>query len=232
LKLTDARTATISSLWAIAQLEFAAHFGESSDLRRAGKYAEFVRIRAIASLGKSSPAASSLEVGAAVVRAMAAREGKSRLQVGMELIPELPNIANEYRSLTAANMDRITMRARPTEESGGRSVVPNPRGSAIAGASEAETPPRVATRSTEWIAELVEEYGLHAGDSGSPEVQAAILTQRIKALTLHLKDHPQDHHSRRGLLVLVGRRRRLLNYLKDVSIDRYRLLVERLGLRR
>ena len=79
---------------------------------------------------------------------------------------------------------------------------------------------------------IIEEYATHPGDTGSPEVQIAILTTRIKDLTEHLKAHKHDHHSRRGLLLLVGQRRRLLGYLADVDINRYRALIERLGLRR
>jgi small subunit ribosomal protein S15 len=79
---------------------------------------------------------------------------------------------------------------------------------------------------------IIEEYATHPGDTGSPEVQIAILTKRIKDLTEHLKEHKHDHHSRRGLLLLVGQRRRLLGYLADVDIARYRSLIERLGLRR
>jgi small subunit ribosomal protein S15 len=79
---------------------------------------------------------------------------------------------------------------------------------------------------------IISEYGLKEGDTGSPEVQVAMLTQRIKDLTEHLKEHQHDHHSRRGLLLLVGQRRRLLRYLSDVDINRYRTLIERLGLRR
>ncbi|MFE5673334.1 30S ribosomal protein S15 [Agromyces sp. NPDC056523] len=79
---------------------------------------------------------------------------------------------------------------------------------------------------------IIEEYATHPGDTGSPEVQIAILTKRIKDLTEHLKAHKHDHHSRRGLLLLVGQRRRLLGYLADVDIARYRSLIERLGLRR
>ena len=79
---------------------------------------------------------------------------------------------------------------------------------------------------------IIEEYATHPGDTGSPEVQVAMLTQRIKDLTEHLKEHKHDHHSRRGLLLLVGQRRRLLGYLQDVDIARYRSLIERLGLRR
>jgi small subunit ribosomal protein S15 len=79
---------------------------------------------------------------------------------------------------------------------------------------------------------IIAEYGKTEGDTGSPEVQIAMLTQRIKDLTEHLKEHKHDHHSRRGLLLLVGQRRRLLNYLQKTEIERYRSIVERLGLRR
>lgn len=80
--------------------------------------------------------------------------------------------------------------------------------------------------------ELVAEYATSEGDTGSPEVQVALLTARIIHLTEHLQTHKKDHHSRRGLLQLVGRRRRLLNYLHRTDIDRYRSLIQRLGLRR
>ena len=79
---------------------------------------------------------------------------------------------------------------------------------------------------------IIADYATHEGDTGSPEVQIAMLTQRIKDLTEHLKEHKHDHHSRRGLLLLVGQRRRLLGYLQNVDITRYRSLIERLGLRR
>lgn len=79
---------------------------------------------------------------------------------------------------------------------------------------------------------IIEEYATHEGDTGSPEVQVALMSRRIKDLTEHLKEHKHDHHSRRGLLLLVGQRRRLLGYLQDVDIERYRSLIERLGLRR
>lgn len=79
---------------------------------------------------------------------------------------------------------------------------------------------------------ILGEYGLHDTDTGSPEAQVALLTKRISDLTEHLKVHKHDHHSRRGLLLLVGRRRRLLNYLQKTDISRYRALIERLGLRR
>ena len=80
--------------------------------------------------------------------------------------------------------------------------------------------------------QIIEEYATHKGDTGSPEVQIAVLSQRIRDLTEHLKEHKHDHHSRRGLLLLVGQRRRLLGYLQKVDIERYRKLIERLGLRR
>ena len=80
--------------------------------------------------------------------------------------------------------------------------------------------------------ELIAEYKTHETDTGSPEVQVAILTERIANLTEHLKIHPKDHHCRRGLLMLVSKRRRLLNYLQRTEIARYRAIVSRLGLRR
>lgn len=81
-------------------------------------------------------------------------------------------------------------------------------------------------------AELIAEYGRQAGDTGSPEVQVALLTERIRDLTEHLKTNQKDHHSRRGLLKMVGQRRSLLAYLKDNDIDGYRKLIERLGIRK
>lgn len=80
--------------------------------------------------------------------------------------------------------------------------------------------------------EIIKEYATHEGDTGSPEVQIAVLSRRIADLTEHFKTHKHDHHSRRGLLLLVGQRRRLLKYLADVDIERYRSLIARLGLRR
>jgi len=80
--------------------------------------------------------------------------------------------------------------------------------------------------------ELIQRYGRKADDTGSPEVQVALLTARINELTEHLREHKKDHHSRRGLLMLVGQRRRLLNYLNRSDVDRYRGLVQELGLRR
>ena len=78
----------------------------------------------------------------------------------------------------------------------------------------------------------IAEYRTHDTDTGSPEVQVAILTERINHLTEHLKTHKKDHHSRRGLLMLVGRRRRLLDYVRKNDVERYRALIARLGLRR
>ena len=80
--------------------------------------------------------------------------------------------------------------------------------------------------------DIIAKYATHEGDTGSPEVQIALLTKRIADLTEHLKEHKHDHHSRRSLLLMVGDRRRLLDYLKGVDINRYRALIERLGLRR
>ncbi len=80
--------------------------------------------------------------------------------------------------------------------------------------------------------ELMEKFARHEGDTGSPEVQIALLTERINSLTEHLKVHKKDHHSRRGLLMMVGQRRGLLNYLQGKDIERYRAIIEKLGLRR
>ncbi len=80
--------------------------------------------------------------------------------------------------------------------------------------------------------EILSSYGLHDTDTGSPEAQIALLTRRIADLTEHLKVHKHDHHSRRGLLLLVGRRKRLVKYLTQIDVERYRALIERLGLRR
>ncbi|MCT2007543.1 30S ribosomal protein S15 [Micrococcus lylae] len=80
--------------------------------------------------------------------------------------------------------------------------------------------------------QIIKEYATHEGDTGSPEVQIAVLSRRIKDLTEHLKEHKHDHHTRRGLMAMVGRRRRMLGYLKDTDIERYRSLIERLGLRK
>ena len=86
--------------------------------------------------------------------------------------------------------------------------------------------------SKEMKEKIVADYGRSAGDTGSPEVQIALLTARINDLTDHFKANPKDHHSRRGLLKMVGQRRSLLAYLKKVDIERYRTLIERLGLRK
>ena len=80
--------------------------------------------------------------------------------------------------------------------------------------------------------EIIAKYGRKEGDTGSPEVQIALLTERINHLNEHLKAHPNDHHSRRGLLQLVGNRRRLLNYLKDTNLEGYRALIVKLGIRK
>mgnify|MGYP001255989882 FL=1 len=80
--------------------------------------------------------------------------------------------------------------------------------------------------------EIISSYQLHGTDTGSPEVQVAILTERINYLTEHFKTHKKDHHSRRGLLKLVGQRRRLLDYLKRMDFNRYKELIERLGIRK
>ena len=81
-------------------------------------------------------------------------------------------------------------------------------------------------------AEIVEKFKTHEGDTGSPEVQVALLTERINGLTEHFKSHKKDHHSRRGLLLLVSKRKRLLSYLKDRNVERYRALIKELGLRK
>jgi len=88
------------------------------------------------------------------------------------------------------------------------------------------------TLTTEQKREVIEKFGKSGEDTGSPEVQIALLTRRINHLTEHLREHKHDHHSRRGLLMLVGQRRRLLNYLQRKDLDRYRGLIQELGLRR
>ncbi|HBP38860.1 MAG TPA: 30S ribosomal protein S15 [Clostridiales bacterium] len=80
--------------------------------------------------------------------------------------------------------------------------------------------------------ELIASFGLHEGDTGSPEVQIAILTERINHLTEHLKDHKNDHHSRRGLLMMVGQRRGILDYLSSLDIERYRAIISKLNIRK
>ena len=88
------------------------------------------------------------------------------------------------------------------------------------------------TQRSEAKKQVINDYRRHDNDTGSPEVQVALLTQRINELTEHFKSHGKDHHSRRGLLKLVGQRRRLLDYLKRQDLDRYRSAIERLGLRK
>lgn len=80
--------------------------------------------------------------------------------------------------------------------------------------------------------EIINKYATSLNDTGSPEVQVALLSQRISDLTKHLKEHKHDHHTRRGLMGLVGKRKRLLGFLKNINIDRYRILIDNLGLRR
>ena len=79
---------------------------------------------------------------------------------------------------------------------------------------------------------LIEQFRVHEGDTGSPEIQIALLTERINSLTEHFKKHMKDHHSRRGLLMLIGKRRGLLEYLKNKEAERYRAVIEKLGIRR
>ncbi len=79
---------------------------------------------------------------------------------------------------------------------------------------------------------LIEQFRVHEGDTGSPEVQIALLTERINGLTDHFKQHSKDHHSRRGLLMLIGKRRSLLEYLKNKDAERYRSIIDKLGIRR
>ena len=80
--------------------------------------------------------------------------------------------------------------------------------------------------------EIIKEFGRHEGDTGSPEVQIALLTERINSLTAHLRTHKKDHHSRRGLLMMVGKRRRLLNYLRKGDVKQYEKIIKDLGLRK
>ena len=107
-------------------------------------------------------------------------------------------------------------------------VSPSPSGAKVLTANKEE----VVGLTTEQKQEIIDRYRLHNSDTGSPEVQVAILSERITYLTDHFKTHAKDHHSRRGLIKLVGQRRRLLNYLKNTNIERYRALIEQLGLRR
>ncbi len=80
--------------------------------------------------------------------------------------------------------------------------------------------------------EIINKYRLHENDTGSPEVQVALLTERINSLSAHLQQHHKDHHSRRGLYMMIGQRRKLLNYLRQKDVERYRTLIEQLGIRR
>lgn len=80
--------------------------------------------------------------------------------------------------------------------------------------------------------QIIAQYATKEGDTGSPEVQVAVLTARIEELTAHLKEHPHDHHSRRGMYMMIGKRRGLLDYLKRIDIERYRTLIEKLGIRK
>jgi small subunit ribosomal protein S15 len=88
------------------------------------------------------------------------------------------------------------------------------------------------TTTTMSTQDTIEAHRLHDTDTGSPEVQIALLTERINQLTEHLRVHKKDHHSRRGLLMLVGRRRRMLDYVKNIDVERYRAIIQKLGLRR
>ena len=88
------------------------------------------------------------------------------------------------------------------------------------------------TTTTDQKTELITSYATHDGDTGSPEVQIALLSNRITYLTEHFKAHAKDHHSRRGLLKMVGRRRRLLDYLKKTNVERYRTIIDKLGIRK
>jgi small subunit ribosomal protein S15 len=96
----------------------------------------------------------------------------------------------------------------------------------------ARSPRRLYMLSKERKTDIIDRFKKHEGDTGSPEVQIAILTEQINVLTEHLKFHKKDHHSRRGLLKMVGRRRRLLNYLQKIEVERYRTVVKDLGLRK
>jgi small subunit ribosomal protein S15 len=109
----------------------------------------------------------------------------------------------------------------PGEQAPARRATNTPKGARVSTGTDAETKKKI-----------IAEYATTEGDTGSPEVQVALLSHRISDLTEHLKTHKHDHHSRRGLLLLVGQRRRLLNYMQKEDINRYRSIVERLGLRR
>jgi small subunit ribosomal protein S15 len=109
----------------------------------------------------------------------------------------------------------------PGEQAPARRATNTLEGARVSNSTDAETKKKI-----------IAEYATSEGDTGSPEVQVALLTHRISHLTEHLKEHKHDHHTRRGLLLLVGQRRRLLNYMQKQDINRYRSIVERLGLRR
>ena len=94
------------------------------------------------------------------------------------------------------------------------------------------TKERILSTTKQQKTELITQYRTHDGDTGSPEVQIALLSNRITYLTEHFKSHVKDHHSRRGLLKLVGRRRRLLDYLKQIDLQRYRTIIDKLGIRK
>jgi small subunit ribosomal protein S15 len=102
----------------------------------------------------------------------------------------------------------------------------------VCGRSSAPTYPHEENNRVKDTKDIIEEFGTHETDTGSPEVQVALLTERINHLTDHLRVHKKDHHSRRGLLMMVGKRRRLLGYLRDQDVERYRTLIAQLGLRR
>lgn len=91
---------------------------------------------------------------------------------------------------------------------------------------------RILSTTKQQKSDLINQYRVHDADTGSPEVQIALLSNRITYLTEHFKSHAKDHHSRRGLLKLVGRRRRLLDYLKQVDVERYRTIIDKLGIRK
>jgi len=91
---------------------------------------------------------------------------------------------------------------------------------------------RILSTTKEQKSNLINQYRVHDADTGSPEVQIALLSNRITYLTEHFKSHAKDHHSRRGLLKLVGRRRRLLDYLKQIDVERYRSIIDKLGIRK
>ena len=106
------------------------------------------------------------------------------------------------------------------------------------GCGRCDLHPCAIPRTSNWKAEMpdkadtIAQYRTHESDTGSPEVQIALLSERITHLTGHLQSHPKDHHSRRGLLMLVGRRRRMLDYVRSIDVERYRTIVAELGLRR